>query len=193
MKYPEMKAYLLALFLSIATAGNLSNHDTLPLAIEIPPNLFEMPAEPDPVPLALVWPIHLEDYMALSSPFGERDPEKIGGYGDDFHDGLDLFGTWRARVLAVADGVVTEHYPPPNGYYRGHPVYGGYIEITHDDGSISRYAHLSETDVVEDLYVAGGIPIGRQGKTGRTAKAHLHFELEIEGKKVNPLKYLEEP
>lgn len=138
------------------------------------------------------WPIHPEDYVALSSPYGKRDLNETGGYGDDFHDGVDMYGTWRARIVSVADGTVIEHFPPPNGYYRGHPVLGGYLVVQHDQDTRSHYAHLSRTYVHEGDVVVEGQVIGRQGKSGKTASAHLHFALEIDGGLANPLRYLRE-
>lgn len=148
---------------------------------------------PEPgVPL-YVFPIHEEDYVALSSPYGERDRGETGGYGDDFHDGLDAYGTWRARILSIDNGLVVTHYPPPDGYYRGHPVLGGYVEILHSDGSKSRYGHLGESFVHEGDYVHRGQLIGRQGETGKCSSAHLHFELEIDDRLVNPLQWVRPP
>lgn len=138
------------------------------------------------------WPIHPEDYIALSSPFGKRDINDTGGYGDGFHDGVDMFGTWRARVCAVANGKVIEHWPPPNGYYGGHPVLGGVVAILHDNGAVSRYGHLAKTFVHEGDVVSRGQVIGRQGATGKTGSPHLHFELRIDGELVNPLRYISE-
>jgi len=137
------------------------------------------------------WPIHSEDYIALSSAFGKRSLDETGGYGDEFHNGVDLYGTYNARIVSVADGTVVEHWPPPNGYFRGHPILGGYVVIQHD-GALSRYAHLSKTYVHEGDSVLAGQVIGRQGKTGKTASPHLHFELSIAGELVNPLRYLAE-
>ncbi len=141
---------------------------------------------------ALAWPIHHDDYVALSSPFGERDISETGGYGDGFHDGVDMYGTYSARITCVDDGEVLEHWPAPNGHYKGHPVLGGLLVVQHD-GFISRYAHLSKTYVQQGDRVGKGQVIGRQGETGRTASQHLHFEIEIDGVRVNPLQYLAEP
>lgn len=137
------------------------------------------------------WPMVAEDYLSLSSPFGKRSLDETGGYGDTFHDGVDMYGYYRARILAVADGIVLEHYPAPNGYFRGHPVLGGYLVVQHD-GAVSRYAHLSKTYVHEGESVRGGQVIARQGGSGKTASPHLHFELELAGELVNPLGYIRE-
>jgi len=138
------------------------------------------------------YPIHPEDYIELSSPYGERNPYEIGGWGDAFHDGLDLWGisrwlTWQARIVAVADGKVIEHWNPVDVL---HPALGGYVRVQHKDGSVSSYGHLSSTYVWYKQEVKAGDVLGRQGATGQTAESHLHFELEIDGVKVNPLRYI---
>ena len=139
------------------------------------------------------WPIHEDDYIALSSPYGERDPETVGGDVSDFHSGLDLFGTWHARIVSISDGVVLEHYPPPDNWWKGHPVLGGYLRIGHYDGTEAVYAHLSSTEVHEGDTVKRGQYIGRQGNTGISDGEHLHIEIRIGGNLVNPLQYIKEP
>jgi len=151
-----------------------------PVYVDIVP----LPHDPDPV---FVWPINGEDYVELSSPFGERDPNDIGGWGDDYHDGIDLYGTWHARVLAIADGIILEHWLPPGGAFNGHSVLGGAIWIDHGAGLVSVYGHLSETYIHEGEHVVSGQLLGRQGMTGRTDSEHLHFEVWQDGVKINPL------
>lgn len=172
----------------------------------------EVPKISDYIPeLDYRFPIHDDDFIwdgeggDLTSPFGERDPREVGGLGDYFHDGLDLWGvshvaTWRARVVAVEDGVILNHW-------INHEVYGKMIEILHLDGSISMYAHLSKSYIHERRVVNGelvpwivekGDVIGRIGDTSpfykvRGMKTHLHFQLTIDGRLVNPLKYIKVP
>jgi len=98
--------------------------------------------------------------------------------------------------VAIADGIVSEHYPPPGtpypggGYYQGHEVYGGMIEIDHGNGMVSLYAHLSSTRVHQGEPVKAGEVIGRIGHTGKATGDHLHFEIRINGQPVNPLNYV---
>lgn len=158
-----------------------------------------------------IFPIHPDDFVldgkggALTSAYGERDPSVIGGLGDEYHDGLDLWGvshvgTWHARIVAVSDGVILNHW-------LDHPVYGKMIEVLHDDGNISMYAHLSESFIHEKRLVDGqwvpwrvkqGDVIGRQGNTGKSKgrlayREHLHFQLTVDGETVNPLQYIDVP
>ena len=182
----------------------------LPIEIPVAPIVYvDFPKEvEEPEPISFGWPIHIDDYKALSSPYGERDPENIGGYGDEFHDGIDLYGTYHARIIASLDGTVLVHFYPPGGFYEGHPVLGGLIIIQHvirGETYWSKYGHLSETKIHEGDDIIAGQYIGRQGNTGRTASEHLHFEIIqggsividtgeiIGGERLNPLMYMEEP
>ena len=140
-------------------------------------------------------PIHKDDYLFPTSPFGIRvspfDKEMLHE-----HSGVDLLGVWRARIVSIADGFVIDHWLVPgtviNGRtYTGEPVLGGCIRIKHGDGSISVYGHLDESYVHGGQFVAAGEVIGRQGTTGKCTGAHLHFELLLSDiGHVNPLLYL---
>ena len=136
------------------------------------------------------FPIAESDYVALTSPFGHRVSPILGV--ELYHQGLDIAATWRAQVVAIADGVVVEHWPPPDGYYRGHDVYGGLIIVEHENGWKSLYAHLSWTGVNTGDVVRSGEVIGRVGSTGRSRGEHLHIEMiDATGQNLNPLLYFE--
>lgn len=138
-----------------------------------------------------VFPIAKEDFLFYSSPYGLRVSPILNI--EMKHEGVDIGGVWKSQVLAVSNGTVTEHWPPPDGYFKGHPVYGGLIEIEHDNGTKSLYAHLSWTRVYQGMEVRAGEVIGRVGNTGMADGNHLHFELHMNGKTVNPLLYLPSP
>ena len=122
----------------------------------------------------------------VSSGCGYRmDP--MGGGTEGLHKGVDLVGAIGAPVKAVLAGVVVEHWPPADGYYRGHPVFGGLVIIDHGEGLFTLYGHLSESYVHEGWQVEVGQVIGRLGDTGIATGPHLHFEVI-----VDPLRYLEE-
>jgi murein DD-endopeptidase MepM/ murein hydrolase activator NlpD len=87
-------------------------------------------------------------------------------------------------VRAAAAGIVAEHWPAPNGFYKGHPIFGGLVVIDHQEGTFTLYGHLSETFVHEGQRVEKGMIIGRQGNTGISTGEHLHFEVI-----VDPLSY----
>jgi murein DD-endopeptidase MepM/ murein hydrolase activator NlpD len=140
-------------------------------------------------------PIHIDDFVRPTSPFGIRTvPDEIytGGATERMHGGVDLVGTWHARVVASANGRVIDKWFVPDGKYRnGHATFGGYIRILHIDGSITGYAHLSAIYVREGDIVSQGDVIGRTGNTGLSTGDHLHFSLELtKDDFVNPLSHI---
>ena len=137
---------------------------------------------------AFSWSLELQppmDSYWISSGAGYRDDPMGGKEESQLHKGLDLVGPHRSPVKAAAAGVVAEHWPAPNGYFKGHPIYGGLVVIDHLDGTLTLYGHLSTTYVGEGDRVEAGEIIGRQGNTGVSTGEHLHFEVI-----VNPLLYL---
>ena len=143
------------------------------------------------------FPVHPSDFWVITSPYGYRISPFLNVARH--HDGVDIAAVRFAQVLAVRDGVVIEHWPPPGtptrtgGYFQGHPVYGGYMIIQHDDGFTSHYAHLSVTYRRTGERVTAGQVIARIGNTGITTGHHLHFELRNGGETLNPLLYLSMP
>jgi murein DD-endopeptidase MepM/ murein hydrolase activator NlpD len=111
------------------------------------------------------------------SEFGQR--------GRRFHTGIDLKGKPRGGdpVLASRPGRVT--------IMTRLSGYGKIIEITHDDGFKTRYAHLKSFKVALGQKVQTGQVIGIVGKTGRATTAHLHFEiLTPKSRFLNPRQFL---
>ncbi len=116
----------------------------------------------------------------LSSSFGtRRDPFTLEA---SLHPGLDLDVDHGAPIHVTADGAVTEA--------RYHPEYGNFVVVSHGFGIETRYAHLSAFAVTRGASVTRGQVIGRAGSTGRSTGAHLHYEVWIDGRAVNPLRYL---
>lgn len=129
----------------------------------------------------------LDFVPGISSGVGSRsDIPGTGGKDGRFHKGIDIPVPVGTPVLAVARGTIVEHWPDPDGYYKGHDTFGGYIVILHCCGSgvHSAYAHLSETFVNTGEYVAKGDVIGLSGNSGVSTGPHLHFELFIAGDRV---------
>ena len=115
-----------------------------------------------------------------SSNYGYRiDP--ITGRSS-FHTGVDIIASPGTPVMAAAGGVVaTVAYVSE---------YGNIVEVDHDNGLTSRYAHLSKSLVrVGDVVMKGQV-IARVGATGRTTGPHLHFEVREKGIPLNPNKFL---
>lgn len=117
----------------------------------------------------------------ISSGFGYRvDPFTGGGA---FHAGLDFRGPVGAPVLAAAAGVVSF-----TGAKQG---YGNCVEISHGNGLMTRYAHMSRFGARVGQAVGPGSVIGAIGSTGRSTGPHLHFEVRIADRPVDPRPFLE--
>lgn len=111
----------------------------------------------------------------LSSGYGERT---TGGVGK-MHTGIDLFTRVATPVYAAADGVVVKAER-----YGG---YGQMILIRHGGGVETRYGHLSAYSVGAGQRVRAGDVIGETGRTGNASAVHLHYEIIVDGRAVNPL------
>lgn len=119
--------------------------------------------------------------ITLSSGFGVRaDPFR---HTAAMHAGVDLPGAMGTPVYATADGVVARAE-----WASG---YGKLIEVTHGKGIATRYAHLSQIMVEPNTRVKRGDLIGLMGSTGRSTGSHLHYEVRIDGRAVNPMPFLE--
>lgn len=119
--------------------------------------------------------------MMMSSGFGYRSDPFTGAGA--MHAGLDFKGPVGTPILAAAEGRVTFA-----GFHGG---YGNTIEITHANGLVTRYAHLSGFSVAQGQKVERAVQIGRMGSTGRSTGSHLHFEVRLNGQAINPRKFLE--
>jgi murein DD-endopeptidase MepM/ murein hydrolase activator NlpD len=119
--------------------------------------------------------------MLMSSGFGYRSDPFTGGGA--MHNGLDFKGPVGTPILAAADGKVTS--------VGGQGGYGNTVEITHANGLLTRYAHLSGFNVSLGQKVERGVQIARMGSTGRSTGSHLHFEVRLNGQAINPRKFLE--
>ena len=116
----------------------------------------------------------------LSSSFGKRTAPKKGA--STYHKGVDWAVPTGTAVYASCGGTVARA-----GWGSG---YGYVVYITHEDGRQTRYAHLSKVLVKAGQTVKQGEKIALSGNTGVSTGPHLHFEILIGGKQVNPIKYL---
>ena len=123
-----------------------------------------------------VWPVH----GALNSGFGLRADPFTGQPA--FHEGVDISTSRSEPVLATADGRVLR-----SGWAG---EYGKAIEIAHGDRYTTVYGHLEETLVAEGQAVHRGDRVGLVGSTGRSTAPHLHYEVHVDGRAVNPLEYI---
>lgn len=119
--------------------------------------------------------------VRFTSGFGRRKDPKNGRRA--IHTGIDLAGPRGAAIHATAEGTVAFA-----GRRRG---YGRVIEIQHDFGYKTVYAHLNKIRVKAGDRVARGDRIGDMGNSGRSTGVHLHYEVRIGDAPVNPLKYIE--
>ena len=98
------------------------------------------------------------------------------------HEGIDVSAPMGAPIVAPASGLVTK-VGRENGY-------GNVLEIDHGNGIVTRYAHCSRIDVRQGQRVTRGQAIAAVGSTGLSTGPHLHYELHINGKVVDPLTYV---
>jgi len=119
--------------------------------------------------------------VSLTSGYGVRsDPFR---HGAAMHAGIDLAGPLGTPIYATADGIVSYA-----SWMRG---YGNLIEIAHGKAVETRYGHLSKIYVKNNMRVKRGQLIGLMGSTGRSTGSHLHYEVRLDGRAVNPVPYLQ--
>jgi len=130
--------------------------------------------------------------IAVPSDKPVKNAEFTSGYGirsDPFrgsaakHAGIDLAAPVGTPIYATADGTVSEA-----GYNNG--GYGNLIKLDHGKGIETRYGHLSAILVGAGQRVARGQMIGRMGSTGRSTGSHLHYEVRIDDRAVNPIPFM---
>ncbi|KAJ03223.1 peptidoglycan DD-metalloendopeptidase family protein [Sulfitobacter mediterraneus] len=116
----------------------------------------------------------------FTSQFGYRRDPKTGGRR--MHSGVDFAAGLGTPLYATADGVVVHA-----GWQSG---YGRLVKIQHEFGIETRYAHLSRLRVKVGQRVSRGQRIGDMGASGRVTGVHLHYEVRVGGKAVNPMIYI---
>ena len=119
-----------------------------------------------------IWPVKNVD---VSSPFGIR--------ADSKHDGIDLRNPRGTPIMAAAAGKVIFSGDGPSGY-------GNTIMIKHDNNTITVYAHNDRNIVDEGQTVSQGQQVATVGRSGRASGYHVHFEMRINRKPMDPEKYL---
>jgi murein DD-endopeptidase MepM/ murein hydrolase activator NlpD len=119
----------------------------------------------------------------LTAPFGERSNPLTGEPA--FHEGIDISASEGEPVHATADGIVEA------ASYAGD--FGNLVVVGHAFGISTRYAHLSRFAVRPGVMVTRGDVVGYVGATGRATGAHVHYEVLIDDKPINPLQVLTNP
>jgi murein DD-endopeptidase MepM/ murein hydrolase activator NlpD len=118
---------------------------------------------------------------AFTSGYGVRSDPFKGSSA--MHAGIDLSGAVGTPIYATADGLITTA-----GFNSG--GYGNLIKIDHGRGIETRYGHLSKMSVYAGQRIRRGEMIGRMGSTGRSTGSHLHYEVRIDGRPVNPVPFM---
>lgn len=131
-------------------------------------NMYRIAAEKAPFALPL------NTAYRFTSPYGSR-------WGR-MHEGVDLAGSYGSPVLVTADGVVAKA-----GWSDG---YGYMVEVRHEFGVITRYAHMSAVKVKAGQRVSRGDAVGAMGNSGRSTGTHLHYEVRVNGNSINPMTFI---
>lgn len=122
------------------------------------------------------WPVH----GAVNSEFGGRQsPWTKSG---EFHSGIDIAAKRGTPVRAPAGGTVA--------FAGAHAEYGLTVMIDHHDDLRSIYGHLSKVTVTAGQTIARGDQLGLTGNSGRSSGPHLHYEILVKNKPVNPRAFL---
>lgn len=124
-----------------------------------------------------LWP--LPGQYNLSSLFGSRK-HPITGKANN-HTGIDIPASSGTSILAAKSGVVT------TSTYNN--SYGNYVVVSHSDGTSTLYAHMVRRNCSKGDTVSQGQVIGYVGTTGSSTGNHLHFEVRVNGSRVDPINY----
>jgi len=116
----------------------------------------------------------------VSSNYGKRIDPFNGKKA--FHHGIDIAGRQGSPILAAADGIITW-----TGRRSG---YGRLVEIDHGNGYVTRYAHNEELIAKTGDRVKKGQEIALMGSTGRSTGPHVHYEVLLDGKTINPYSFV---
>ena len=127
----------------------------------------------------MAWPV--PSCHTISSGYGGRIHPTTGKY--KFHGGLDIPGSYGSAIVAANSGKVIW------AGNRG-DSYGNYVIIDHGGGVSTLYGHASKVLVSTGQSVSRGQRIANVGSTGRSTGPHCHFEVRINGSRVNPNPYV---
>ena len=136
------------------------------------------PAPPSAATGSFMWPV--PSSKLVTSLYGNR-MHPILGY-ERYHSGVDINGAAGAAIVASDGGTVILTSYDAGGY-------GNYLVISHGNGKTTLYAHMSSVAVSTGTVVNKGQTIGYVGSTGLSTGPHLHFEITINGGRVDPLGY----
>lgn len=121
------------------------------------------------------------DSLSFTSNFGVRADPFRGTAA--MHSGVDIPGPVGTPIYATADGIV-QRAERSGGY-------GNMVEVNHGKGIETRYGHLSRILVAPNTRVTRGQLIGLMGSTGRSTGSHLHYEVRVDGRAINPAPFMQ--
>ena len=109
------------------------------------------------------------------------------------HKGVDYKAKKGEKVILKKGGVVKRvHSSCVEGPKKCGGGYGNFVEVQHDPDTLTRYAHLTQPYMKSGQEVSPGDVVGTVGNTGHSFGAHLHFEFEKSGNKINGAPYADE-
>ncbi|MEX2596491.1 MAG: M23 family metallopeptidase [Salibacteraceae bacterium] len=127
-----------------------------------------------------IQPVSNKDLTRMASGYGMRiDPHYKT---PAFHEGMDFTAPTGTPIYATGNGVVTRADKNARGY-------GNHVRIDHGFGYLTLYAHMSKVAVEPDQKVSRGEIIGYVGNTGKSSGPHLHYEVQKNGRAVNPINF----
>ncbi|MBP8129694.1 MAG: peptidoglycan DD-metalloendopeptidase family protein [Candidatus Hydrogenedentes bacterium] len=155
------------------------------------PTLAGFPATPVSRPVRAVpavpaassttpWSALLDTEGRITSDFGPRLDPFTGR--PDYHDGIDIAADFGSRIRPAGSGVVT--------FSGWRPGYGKMVSVRHDDGTETVYGHNAANLVEAGDRVTHESVIALLGNTGRSTGPHVHFEVRVRGRAVDPVQYL---
>jgi len=158
-------------------SGGPAASEADPESIEIQNRLQAIQSTSDPAFVPTMW----AHTGKINNEFGfRRNP--FGGRIYEFHPGMDIDGERGEEIIAPANGIVTKA-----GWTGG---YGNMVEIDHGNGLATRYGHMSKIEVEVGDTITRGQQLGQIGSTGLSTGPHLHYELRLDDRPVNPRHYL---
>jgi murein DD-endopeptidase MepM/ murein hydrolase activator NlpD len=129
-----------------------------------------------------IWPVGGTKRAIVTSRYGYRKDPFTRDLS--FHDGLDIGAPYGSPIIATGKGKVI---------FSGWDKYlGNCVRVDHGGGMVTVYGHMQKTTVSMGDVVVKGTEVGKLGSTGRSTGAHVHYEVRINGKAVDPERYLAE-
>lgn len=145
----------------------------------VPAPIYGASALPSPGSMPSALPVAAR---AITSGFGLRQHPLLGTWRA--HSGLDLAAPYGSPIVATSDGVVS------TAAWQG--GYGLLVTLDHGGGVQTRYGHMSRLNVVAGQQIRKGGVIGYVGSTGMSTGPHLHYEIRMNGRAINPAPHLHE-